>query len=172
MSIRSFFLFVGFTRRKINKNEKIIDIDSSGGLQMVIALTLLDVFQRNLFYYKINTNCSSEYESLGFVGLLWDFFFCLPWECWDSMGIGTSVGTRVVLLGAFLGLFGLCFGPGVRGLWRLVVWVAKVLKQTFVVMIKSFIVTGRVLLSLFRPVVYGLVRLYACIRKTPRINIG
>ena len=35
------------------------------------------------------------------------------------MGIGTSVGTRVALLGAFLGLFAFCFGPGVRGVMAL-----------------------------------------------------
>ena len=35
------------------------------------------------------------------------------------MGIGTSVGTHVALLGAFLWLFGLCFGPGVRGVMAL-----------------------------------------------------
>ena len=35
------------------------------------------------------------------------------------MGIGTSVGTRVALLGVFLRLFGLCFGPGVRGVMAL-----------------------------------------------------
>ena len=48
--------------------------------------------QRNLFY-KIITNCSSDYQSLGFLGLLWEY--------WDSMGIRTSVGTRVALLGPF-----------------------------------------------------------------------
>ena len=36
------------------------------------------------------------------------------------MGIGTSVGTRVALFGAFLGLFGLCFGPSVPGVMALV----------------------------------------------------
>ena len=73
----------------MNKNEKIIDIDCSGGLEMVIALTLVDIFQRNLFYYKINTNCSSDYESLGLLVLLWEFFF-------------VSLGS-VALLGVFFG---------------------------------------------------------------------
>ena len=56
------------------------------------------------------------------MGLLWEFFlllllfFCLPWECWDSMGIGTSVGTRVALLGVFLEV---CFGPSVHGVMEL-----------------------------------------------------
>ena len=35
------------------------------------------------------------------------------------MGIGTSVGTRVALFGVFWGLFGLCFGSGVRGVMAL-----------------------------------------------------
>ena len=46
-------------------------------------------------------------------------FFCLPWKCWDSMGIKTSDGTRVAPLRAFLGLFVLCFSPGVRGVMAL-----------------------------------------------------
>ena len=155
----------------MNKNEKIIDIDSSGGLQMIMALTLVDIFQRNLFYFKINTNCSSDYESLGLVGLLWEFFFVSL----GSAGIPWVLGLLLVLMLPFTGSFWGCLGcASVQvcvGLWRLVVWVAKVLKQTFVIMIKSFIGTGGVILSLFRPVVYGLISFYACIRKTPKINI-
>ena len=125
---------------------------SSGGLQMVIALTPVDIFQRNLFYYEIHISCSSDNESLGLVGLLWELFlfFCLPCECWDSMGIETSVGTRVAILGTFLRGCLCCASVWVCVvLWCLVDWVAKVLKQTFVVMIKSFIGTGGVIISLF-----------------------
>ena len=85
----------------MNKNEKIIDIDSSGGLEMVIALTLVDIFQGNLFYYKINTNCSSDYESLGLVVLLWEFFL-------------VSVGS-VALLGVFSGAVWVVLRSGCAG---------------------------------------------------------
>ena len=143
----------------MNKSENIIDI------------TPVDIFQRNLFYYKINTNCSADYESLGHVGLLWDSFLSplgvLGFHghrhfCWHSCCPSRG----------FLGLFGLFFGPGVHGVMALGGLGGKVLKQAFVAMTKLLIGTGGVILSLFRPVMYGLVRLYACIRKTPRISIG
>ena len=126
---------------------------------MVIALTPVDIFQRNLFYYKINTNCSSDYEFLDLVGLLWEFFFLSP------LGM-----LEFHVLGPFWGLFGLCFGLCVHGVMAL----GGLGGQGFETVFHRYdkIGTGGVILSLFQPVVYGPSRSYACIRKTPRINIG
>ena len=74
---------------------------------MVIAITLVDIFQRNLFYYKININCSSDYESLGLVGLLWEFFFfcCCFFVSLGSAGVPWVSGLLLVLVLPFSGSF-------------------------------------------------------------------
>ena len=90
------------------------------------------------------------------------------------MGIGTSVGTRVALLGAFLGLFGLCFDPGVRGVMALGDLGGQGFEADFRRYVKiihwnwgrySFLIPASGVWTRTRS-------LCACIRKTPRINIG
>ena len=61
-TFKSMILTVSHITELIRVKRSLI-FDSFGGLQMVIALSPVDIFQRNLFYYKISTNCSSDYES-------------------------------------------------------------------------------------------------------------
>ena len=71
----------------------------------------------------------------------------------------------------FSGRFGLSFGAGVRGVMALCRLGGRGFKPDFHRYVKSIIGDGGIFLFFLRLVVYGLARLCACIRKTPRINI-